>query len=452
MDQKCDRVRNAALKDSVDRAIFLSYVLAALFGVYGLSSIDFIQKFDPSVTLWSNIWPRILFNSLPFFLLGLFTRKSTISSEAKLLVWFIAFATIFHTASWIHVWPIALWKSPEIMPYAHAANVFLIAVVIGGIAPPKAHLWRFLSVFFVVFLIPLLIVIYSSGDKTILKTVANDLVSVIVSIFLLSRTIEKLRTKVTELEIEKELEASKFLGPVVSKAIYNNERDRLNRIRCRAFIVCMDIRGSTDLQQLYGEKWLDFRRSYFDFVSQQVLKHGGYLQKTVGDCHVINFGVMDYGTDLSDIDGIEDELAQEEDNRLTQASLSAFSFIDEVLENFTPLAQQWFEGKKVYLGAGIDKGWVERSVQGHGTSLELDVNGDAVNCSNRLQEYSKILLGQGAQHASVLVVSPFASDYLNDIHKFERVPTEGNPVRNFAKIPWVLVKRYHECKIVKLAA
>jgi len=446
-------IKDKALKDSADRAITLSYFFSLIFYIYGFSSLDFIQRYNPSVTLWDNTWPRFIFNSLPLILLGYGLKKSKISDSAKLLIWITGFSCIVHASAWIYVWPTTLHISAEAIIFVNAANVFLIAALYAIITPPGKLLWMYGAILTVLFIIPLLIVCYVTGDMIILKTVGSDISLAIFAISFLSKKVEKLRFKVSKLEFEKEQQASKFLGPIVAQAIYNNRPDRLSRIRCKGFVISIDIRDSTDLQQQYGQSWHEFRLSYFSFVSSLIKKHGGYLQKTVGDCHVINFGVMDYGIDLSDIPGIENELDRSEDRRLQSASLSAFDFLDELLSKFSMFAKETFPEKEIQLGAGIDKGWLERSVQGDESALELDVNGDPVNCSNRLQEYSKHLLLEGKVKGSVLVVSPFASDYLPDLNKFECIQTLNHPVRNYSKIPWVLVRSYSNAQAsIKKAA
>ena len=439
-----DKKKRLALvteSDAVERCISISYILSFLFGFYAFSSLIFIQKFDPSVTLWSNLWPRLLFNSLPLFLLGRYLTKSKKQPADKLLIWITAFSCILHVAAWIYIWPIALTKTAEVLTYVHAANVYLIAIVFAGISPPKFHLWKFAAVLSLLFLFPFGVVTYFAGDTTIGQVIGNDLVSVLVSIYFLSRLIEKLRYKLAKIEMEREEEASKFLGPFLSRAIFKDEHERLRKVYCKGFIICMDLRDSTDLQQKYGKDWFTFRRKYFELVSKLVMKHGGYIQKTVGDCHVINFGVMDYGIDLTDIPGIQDELDRADERRLERASNAAFSFLDEFFPQFEALGYGSFpEG--VRIGAGIDKGLVERAVQGDSHNLEIDVNGDPVNCSSRLQEYSKYIFNMVKSDSSILVVSPFASDYLQDLQQFKKVMTEANPIRNYQKIKWVLVKDY----------
>jgi hypothetical protein len=73
-----------AYRDAIERAISLCSVFAVLFALYGVTSIGFIRKFAPQVTLWNNLWPRVLFCSIPFMILGRFLKGSQRSNRTKL--------------------------------------------------------------------------------------------------------------------------------------------------------------------------------------------------------------------------------------------------------------------------------------------------------------------------------------------------------------------------------
>jgi class 3 adenylate cyclase len=437
------RVELVTTRDAVQRASILSFGMAVIFSLYGFTSIDFIRKFVASTTLASNVWPRVFATSLPLAVLGYYLRNSQASDKKKLFVWITSYSLVLHAAGWIHIWPIALSVSSEILTYVHGANIFLMMAIFVGVAPPKRFFLSYILFPFVIFGIPLFTVAALSKDPVILALIVNDTGLATAGAILLSYRLDSLRRQLAIVELDRESQASRFLGPVLSKAIFDDERQRLESVRCKGFIISIDIRDSTDHQQALGIQWLEFRRSYFALVSQLVSKHGGYIQKTVGDCHVINFGVMNYGVDLSDIPGVENEVGRAEERRLQRASDSAFRFLDELLSGFDSFAKSRLPDRSVRLGAGIDKGWVERGIQGDAShNLELDVNGDPVNCASRLQEYSKIVKQKMGWDSSILVASPFACDYLPDVSVFSRVQTLENSVRNYTGIKWVLARQY----------
>ena len=102
------RITELTLKDSVERAVPLSYLLAVFWTLYAFNSTKFFQRFNPDVTLWNNTWPRIFSGTLPLLMLGVFMKKSRLGDRAKLLIWVSAFSTVYHGTNWIQTWPLAL--------------------------------------------------------------------------------------------------------------------------------------------------------------------------------------------------------------------------------------------------------------------------------------------------------------------------------------------------------
>jgi class 3 adenylate cyclase len=439
------RIQEALLADAVWRAMLFSFFLVLVFTAYGFTSHDFLIRFNPNIPLWQNLWQRVLFNSLPMFLIGAYLKWGKASYRVKLIAWMIGFSIVFHVGAWINVWQVLLKGNPIILTYVHAANVYLFAFCYVFVSPPGKYLWLFTGVLSCIFVGPLFAMAHFGGDITILKLTVNDTVFTIVSGLAGSQMIQTLRSRIAILEIEREEQAVKFLGPLVSKAIYKNQAELLTDWKGTAFVASLDIRNSTELQSKYGDQWLKFRKEYFREVSKIVSAHEGYIQKTVGDAHIIDFGILDYNPDLSDIPEIEKELATAEEKRLIRASEFAFSSLHQIFERFYEIALRHFPSEEMALGAGLDKGPVERHVQGHSEHhLELDVNGAPVNCSSRLQDYAKFLSMGKDKATSILVVSPFATDYLpaDQLAEFTRRETSKAPIRNFPEIRWVLAREF----------
>jgi hypothetical protein len=122
-DEALDRkVQAICLQDSVERAGMLCFLFVLVFAAYGMTSLDFIHRFQPGVTYWDNVWPRMLFNSFPLLALGTYLRKGKASDRTKFYLWITCFSLVVHASAWIFVWPIALSKSADILTYVHAAN------------------------------------------------------------------------------------------------------------------------------------------------------------------------------------------------------------------------------------------------------------------------------------------------------------------------------------------
>jgi class 3 adenylate cyclase len=274
-------------------------------------------------------------------------------------------------------------------------------------------------------------------------SITGDLVLMLSGSIFFGNTIYKLRKSIAVRELENQEYASRFLGPAVSRAIFEENREILKTEKKIGFILMIDIRDSTKLVQESPQKWLSFQAAYFKAVAAIVKKHGGYIQKTQGDCHVINFGVVEYHPDLSDIAGLEEELARAEERRLKQVSDRVFACADEIFDVGMKLGVEIVGEKGVCFGGGVDKGLVEKRVQGDEAAfLELEVNGDAVHCAARLQDHSKKIRAELCPQDSILLVSPFASDYLTDLSGMQRISALDNPIRNYPGIKWVLAKVY----------
>lgn len=434
-------------EDTVQRLFYFTIVTAVFFTGFAFTSLDFLRLYVPDLDVMANLWPRVAYNALPLLALAAYIKKSRRSPVIKVYFWLVSFCLIFCAAAMIHVWPIALQGNTEVMLYVNATNTTLFAAVAMMLSLSWQRSIVALMIIGCFVWAPIAFVCFHGGSTVAGRVITGDNVFLGIGSFVLGIAFHQVRRKLVVYELEKQEEASRFLGPIVSKAIFEDREKLFQSLSIKGFVISIDIRDSTELQKEYGQRWLEFRKDYFARVSKAVSKYGGHIQKTVGDCHVINFGVMDEYVDLSDIPGIEADEARAEERRLQRASDSAFGCLGEIFSGFQDLAQRHFEGKNIRLGAGMDKGVVERSVQGDSdTLLELDVNGDPVNCCSRLQEYSKALHKSFSSEASLLVISPFASDYLRDVSDFRRVSTLENPIRNYPSIRWVLVKEFRSAK------
>jgi NAD(P)-dependent dehydrogenase (short-subunit alcohol dehydrogenase family) len=94
-----EMVEGETLKDAVERAATLSYILAVAFAAYSINSIEFIQRFDPSVSFMDNFWPRIVVGSLPLGILGWSMKHSPFSYKRRLILWIVAFSAILNASA-----------------------------------------------------------------------------------------------------------------------------------------------------------------------------------------------------------------------------------------------------------------------------------------------------------------------------------------------------------------
>ena len=436
-------VREYRYERTIDRLYYISLVLAGLFAVYGLTSFEFIHLFSPDTSIFNNVWPRILFNTVPMLGLATYLRKSKSDRYTKIRIWFTIFCAVYDLACMIIVWPVAWSGQPSIMLYVNSVNLttfFAIAMLLAMNA--KEAIYPVL-IAAICFWLPLLLVVHHGGDQTIFKTILNDTLFLGIAGFLFGFGFEKAETQLATLEIERNIQVAKFLNPLVSKAIFGKDKDVLNHRKTKAVIISTDIRESTYFLSNFGDQYLKFRNDFFAQVSGIVGKYGGHIQKTMGDGHLLNFGVLETPADLSGIPGLEHEEIRAEERRMQGLCDQALRCVDEIFQAFALLASHHFHEKAPRLAAGIAMGIVECGLQGsEDQGLEFDVNGDAVNCSVRLQEHSKIIQSEFSAAASLLVVSPIVSTYLHETGSYQRVSTQQQGVRDYPKIEWVLVRSY----------
>jgi len=430
------QIRDLCIQGAAKRAGTSTYILALVFSMYSTISTDFLQRYNPSITFWSNFWPRVVFCTTPFLFLALYMRHSQASAKFKLILWIASFSVIFHVVGWIHIWPMMM-RHPEVVLFVDPANTFLYAMLYTIIAPPRSVLPYFILGPLFTNILPQLFILQRAGDHLIFNTLVTSSSSVIFTGILISQFADKFHQEFARLQIEKEALASRFLGPVLTQAIFKKEANPLQSIRCRGFVLSIDIRDSTNYQNQLGARWIEWYDDYLALVDEMANKCDGYIQKTIGDAHVINFGIMNYEKLC--------ESCPDENQRLALVANSVFSFVRELFDRLEDLSKKHDFPEVIRVGAGLDKGWVYRGVKGGTNHAELDVNGDTVNCSNRLEEYSKALLKRQFPNSSILVASPFASDYPAPV-PLEHISATELVVRNYQKIRWVSVYRREYAK------
>lgn len=432
------------LKESVERACQLSLILSFVFVFYGVPSLSFIQRFQPDVSLWSNLWPRFILNGVPLFLLGIYLKKIKISNQNKLYFWISGIGLILHAAAWIHVWPIALLQDASILPFVNAANVFLFTLIFVVIAPPVQSLPVFAGIFSVTFVIPLFVVSYLSKDPIVFNLMLSDsLISIAVNM-LLSMIIHKLRMHIACLELERASDVSRFIAPPIFKAIYENRKDLLQTRKASGLLLNMDIRGYTKLFQSGSQvQFEELMAKYLAHVSETVNKFGGVIHRTAGDGHLISFGLLDDPVDLSDIPDIQTELKQAEFKKWQNFLQNAFCCLEEIVVGSHKLVLNAAFSQLIKIGAGLDFGEVELKIVGDPNSREeLELFGPSLIRVARLESHTKVISDLFRPTSSLLILSPEASNFLKEENQVTKIDTGLHAIRDFPEIRQIYVKEF----------
>jgi adenylate cyclase len=165
-----------------------------------------------------------------------------------------------------------------------------------------------------------------------------------------------------------------LLGKVVSPAIASEllrKKVTLGGEQREVTVLFSDLRNSTRMSEaLRPEEMLTILNHYFTRMSGIVEKHGGVVDKYVGDALMALFGAPVASAD--DADGA------------LRAALEMIRALDE-------LNEQWQRDglEKVGVGIGINTGVVVAGNMGSETRLNYTVIGDGVNLAWRLEELTK---------------------------------------------------------------
>ncbi len=450
-DWSADRESRAAIfKRSLDevftRAAFLTAMFAGVHAIFGFESFAYLSRFVSDLTLFSNTIPRILIAALPVLCLAIWLRRTKRRTVASLYLWFIGYTSSFQATAWIHIWPTVLAGKSEVLIYVTSANTFVFMLTFSSLALPNRLVPGFLTVLGVTFIAPLLLVAYLSKDPVLFAHVANDTFLAVTTGVIIGGIGNYLRVRILQLEMKQMSSTEKFLGKTVSRAIFEGREDLLERRTKKGFILALDIRGYTQMiQNTEAQKVGYFLNTYQAMVSDLVGQYGGFIHKTMGDGHLISFGLMDDDeVDLSDIPGIETELKQADERRAQNALKRTILVMDLIAFNTELLAAEMgIPG--IRLGAGLEHGDVELRVFGDSEyRREFDIFGNTIVRATRLQAHTKALLSQVPAGSSLLLASPIAMHYATAElrSRLQETPTDGLPVRDCTDLHAIWMRTY----------
>jgi class 3 adenylate cyclase/CHASE3 domain sensor protein len=174
-------------------------------------------------------------------------------------------------------------------------------------------------------------------------------------------------TKVGELERASRLK--RYLSPQLAESIVAGERDVTLEPR-RKFLTTFfsDVRGFTSAsERMEPEELIDELNDYLSEMTEIVFKHGGTLDKYVGDAVMVFFG---------------DPIWQ--DDHAARAVRMAF----DMRERMTELQDRWMRRyhEAFKIGIGITTGWVTVGDIGSSARSDYTVLGNEVNLASRLSD------------------------------------------------------------------
>jgi class 3 adenylate cyclase len=164
---------------------------------------------------------------------------------------------------------------------------------------------------------------------------------------------------------------AKYLSPQLWESIFNGKRSvRLETQRKKLTVFFSDIKGFTELsEELEAEALTDLLNTYLNEMSKLALKHGGTIDKFVGDCVMVFFG--DPNTEGAKKD-----------------ALAAVSMAIAMRKHMKVLRQQWrAQGitKPLEIRMGLNTGYCTVGNFGAETRMDYTIIGREVNLASRLE-------------------------------------------------------------------
>jgi class 3 adenylate cyclase/CHASE3 domain sensor protein len=170
-------------------------------------------------------------------------------------------------------------------------------------------------------------------------------------------------------ELERASRLKRYLSPQLAESVVAGERD-VTLVPRRKFLTTFfsDVRGFTSSsERMEPEELVDELNDYLSEMTEIVFKHGGTLDKYVGDAVMVFFG---------------DPLPQ--DDHAARAVRMAF----EMRERMTQLQERWIRRyhESFKIGIGIATGWVTVGDIGSPARSDYTVLGNEVNLASRLSD------------------------------------------------------------------
>jgi adenylate cyclase len=222
---------------------------------------------------------------------------------------------------------------------------------------------------------------------------------------------------------------SQFFSPAVLAHVVR-DRDAMKSSRRLVTVLFSDIRGFTSIsEKLEPEQVAEMLQEYLTEMTQVVFRHGGTVDKYIGDCIMALYNVP-----------------FEDPNHAESAVRTGLDFQEKTLE----VSKRWEEriGVRIRNGVGINTGEAVVGTMGSRQRLEYTAIGDTVNLGSRLESITKdygasIVISESTHE---LVRGRFMTRQLGAV----TVKGKTQPVKIYAVLPTDL--RRHGRAVIEAAA
>jgi adenylate cyclase len=223
---------------------------------------------------------------------------------------------------------------------------------------------------------------------------------------------------------------SQFFSPEVLREVVRHRHDSLGSSRRLVTVLFADIRDFTALaEKLPPEDVAEMLREYLSEMTEVIFKHGGTVDKYIGDCVMALYNVP-----FEDPDHV----------------MNALRTALELQERTLQVAARWEArlGTSIRSGIGINTGEAVVGTLGSRQRLEYTAIGDAINLGSRLEALTK-------QYGVAIIISEFTQQRLQgDVltRELGQVTVRGRtqPVKVYGVLPGDI--RKHPRAVLDVAA
>ncbi|MBI2218787.1 MAG: CHASE2 domain-containing protein [Candidatus Rokubacteria bacterium] len=207
---------------------------------------------------------------------------------------------------------------------------------------------------------------------------------------------------------------SQFFSPNVLTHVVR-QKDAMKSSRRLVTVLFSDIRGFTSIsEKLQPEQVAEMLQEYLTELTEVVFKHGGTVDKYIGDCIMALYNVP-FG----------------DPNHAANAIRTGLDFQEKTLE----VSKRWEErvGVKIRNGVGVNTGEAVVGTMGSRQRLEYTAIGDTINLGARLESITK-------EYGASIIISEFTYELVKGqfmVRELGAVTVKGKtqPVRIYAVLP-----------------
>lgn len=438
-------IESNMLEGVVSRAGTLFFTWSFIGVLYGFLSYDLFRQKLPELTLWGNVWPRILYSSFPVFCIALFYKDSRNLTKLKAYLTVLLLPVSLMSASLIHAWPL-FWKGEyDFYLQFHASNIIAMASGIFVISASPRMVFAQSVGFIVLFFGPLLNLFYHE-QPYLSQIIFSDALMVTIILIVTQNSVHKLRLTLAVEDHRRRKKASLFLGKTLTDAIYENQKIIPDDGTREGLIMSVDLRGYTKFFQSTDPTIVRaFMAEYYSVVTKTLSTKPAFLHKTIGDGLLISFGVMDKDIDLSDFPEAAQGEIEAQKRKRSECLRMATQVFFEIAKGIEDLSQKHNVPLPMKLGAGCAYGPIELLVRGDETyRQEMDIQGSTIIKSVRIEAYSKLLNSQIDSDSSFLLVAPELMDAVSAEQGFKTllITKPEQQVRDFPDIQMLLYRQW----------